>query len=183
MPGPGSYDYEASSITKKTSSKLQTKDGKSTGFGTQTRNTIEVIGGRHHDMPGPGSYSYVEGMSYQNKQRSVVVSQFGKEERLKSHNQGLPGPGNYEVRSSLNKQGIKIAGRYNQGKMEEQPGPGNYEIEMKTSAFKHSQTQSKMSKAARLTTQKTDHPGPGMYESHSTYSFTKAKTSNFVFGT
>jgi hypothetical protein len=40
-----------------------------------------------------------------------------------------------------------------------------------------------MSKAARLTMNKSELPGPGMYDSHAQFSFAKAKSPNFGFGT
>lgn len=40
-----------------------------------------------------------------------------------------------------------------------------------------------MSKATRLAINKSELPGPGMYESHEQYSFAKAKSPNYCFGT
>lgn len=114
--------------------------------------------------PPPGTYT-VEGGGVKHSSPGV---KFGRDTRDKTKPDGLPGPGNYTIPSTMEKKGITIQGKYEEKIKEKAPGPGAYESKMSPSKTHGGGV--KFGHEAKGTGPKmAESPGPAMYKYESPY--------------
>ena len=59
-------------------------------------------------MPGPGKYDIIESNNWNSWIQSALKYTIGKERRLNKTESDVPGPGNYEIKENLGKNGVMI---------------------------------------------------------------------------
>ena len=105
------------------------------------------------NFPGPGSYM-------QDFAGLGPAWRFGNESRSKAQLDGHPGPGSYQLQSTLSKQAYSLSGRLPEVPRDAVPGPGTYGPVHATSSPTY-----KIGKAQRsdISGGRYDSPGPGAY--------------------
>lgn len=108
-PGPGQYNHDKSVVREKSPSYK---------IGSAKR---EESTERYYEIPGPGTYQDTRPQSAGPKWA------FGTDDRSKSKKDSMPGPGSYEMPTTLNKQGFSMSGRYSKPIDSLEPAPGSYD--------------------------------------------------------
>lgn len=140
--GPG--QYEIKDTDKPTAYKFGSKERNS---GLENKNSV----------PGPGAYNTL-------LEENAKASKFGLDKREKLDRKNTPGPGAYEIPSSIENKGITISGRNSSNSKYEGPGPGSYDM---NSSIEVNRSFS-VGKSKRFYKKSSLPPGPGTYNQIST---------------
>ncbi|CAK73783.1 unnamed protein product (macronuclear) [Paramecium tetraurelia] len=153
VPGPGTYDLNQTHQTTISSK-----------FPIEKRIRTMEDGS---SSPGPGQYDLTNHNKF-SPHKSQPSWGFGSKNNFKMHqslDMGSPGPGMYELKSTLTQQSFTLKPKLKTQECDKSiPGPGKYSPDV--SFVKSSQPVFKIGKESRLPSQKiTQDPGPGRYYS------------------
>ena len=179
IPGPGKYNLR----------KNKDLEVSSCVFGRGKR-IISYLSLCERKVPGPGRYNC--------NGNAIKVNypkfSFGKEERksaIKSMNEDIPGPGSYNHKEFIGKEGLKISispklefDNYNDN-YNNKVGPGKYN-KTDLNFYKHKSPSTKIGKFKRFSYSTTDlfsTPGPGKYNLFKTITIIKNKDPTWKIGT
>ena len=171
-PGPGNYNVR----TEKDMVMPSYLFGKEKRENETVKNKLYV--------PGPGTYS-------QNKESVLIRNPkytFGSKLKGKNYHTLAPGPGAYDFKPLIGKEGTKITIGLKLNKTIDQekntPGPGAYR-ESKINFYKEKPPYTKLGKSKRLLEllKINTNPGPGQYSSLESKNYTQAKSPSWKMGT
>ena len=192
LPGPGQYpahtfmgkDSQGKSILGKPKDKRPDElpgPGQYQAHHKRNGPSYSISGHRTEDpvmkekakMPPPGTY---DGDDTAVRHKSPGVSFGGKPKVQMLRGDGMPGPGQYQLASTLDKKGVHIAGKTPEVIKERAPGPGQYELKGDP---KHKNAPSFSIGGVKGDGKipGKDMPGPGQY-----YSPERPQTGGFHFG-
>jgi hypothetical protein len=192
LPGPGQYpqqtfmgkDSQGKSILGKIKDrKPDDIPGPGQYYSPDKRNgpAYSLLGHRTDDpimlerakMPPPGNYNPNDSLT-KYKSPNISFGSMSKSSPLRGDN--APGPGQYQIKSTLEGRGIHIAGKIPEKIIERAPGPGAYDPK-NNPKFKAGPafTMSGITGDQYIPTK--DMPGPGTYHSPE-----RPKTTGFTFG-
>lgn len=160
-PGPGHYQSKSMHTSPAYSMGLK---GKAQKLGTELN-------------PAPGSYN----PEFDKIKYSTPGVNFGSPEKAKKGGDMMPGPGQYELKTTVGNEGPSygIRGRYKDPHGDQKPGPGNYNP--KDDLIRHGTPGTVMGSGQRQSLTRGDGaPGPGMYDTGS--NFHKGKEYSFGHG-
>ena len=174
-PGPGNYN-----LRKKKDLYIP-----SYIFGKEKRIFSQIISSNERN-PGPGNYKYSEDAI----RLHYPHFSFGKEERkIDIKNRDIPGPGTYNHKEYLGKEGLKISlsPRYEiKNKTVNKLGPGQYN-KTDLNFYKPKSPSTKMGKFKRFSFSSNDifndTPGPGKYNYINSISIVKKSDPSWKIGT
>ena len=171
-PGPGNYQIR----TEKDMIMPSYLFGKEKRENQTVKNKIYI--------PGPGSYNLnKEGVLTRNPKYS-----FGAKLKGRNYNTLSPGPGAYNLKPLIGREGIKSSIGLKLNKTIDQekntPGPGAYR-ESKINFYKKKPPYTKLGKSKRLLEflKINTNPGPGQYSSLEGEKYTKNKSPSWKMGT
>lgn len=171
-PGPGNYNLRSEKDLCVPSSI----------FGHEKRNELNDSSTKL--SPGPGRYEYnADVVNTRHPQYS-----FGREGRLTKNSNDTPGPGTYQHKEYLGKEGSKISMSIklkSSASTENVPGPGRYEINNKDLVF-NKLPAIKIGTAKRFSTlnsSMTNGPGPGAYNDLNSIKNIRDKKPSWKIGT
>ena len=172
-PGPGNYNLRSDKQLEVPSYK----------FGHEEKKGLEYANSRY--VPGPGNYEYNADVLHEKHPKFS----FGKEKRGDSQGNRNPGPGQYEHRRYVGKEGPKITmsaklgGNLAQGDKRFVPGPGQYD-ETNTNKYRNKTPAYRIGTAKRQGLYNSlDNPGPGQYGPENYTNMVRPKTPAWKIGT
>ena len=167
IPGPGTYDSK--------------NNRNAPSFSISGHRTEDPVARNQASMPGPNIYNPDDSCV---KQRQPTVS-FGNKPKVSDlKDDGQPGPGQYQLKTTLEGKGVHIASKIPEKHIEKSPGPAAYSPSADAKyqngpAFSISGVKGDMSLPNK------DMPGPGTYNSQerpqsSGYSFSKDRRKDLA---
>jgi len=172
-PGPGNYNLRNDKQLLVPSYK----------FGHEEKKGLEYGNSRY--VPGPGNYEYNADVLYEKHPKFS----FGKEVRGNSVGNKNPGPGQYEHKGYIGKEGPRITmsakfdGNLAHGDKRYVPGPGQYN-ETNINKYKSKTPAYRIGTAKRKGLYNSvDNPGPGQYGPENHTNIVKPKTPAWKIGT
>lgn len=170
-PGPGNYDI-------RTDKSLQVPCYK---FGTEKKDGLDLTQAKN--VPGPGNYEY----NAEAVNKSQPKFSFGKELRGDNRKNETPGPGQYQCRQYVGKEGPMISMSQKFGEVQNEskyvPGPGQYN-NSNVNYYRPKSPSYKIGTAQRQDLYKflEGNPGPGQYGVNNSTNFTRPKTPSWIIG-
>lgn len=172
-PGPGNYNL-------RNEKQLMVPSYK---FGNDKKRGLEYEGSKY--VPGPGNYEYNADLLHEKHPKFS----FGKEARGDSMRQRTPGPGQYDYKHFIGKEGPKItmSAKFNNGPADGDtryvPGPGQYN-DINTNKYRPKTPAYKIGTAKRKGLYNScENPGPGQYRPDNYTNQIRPKTPAWKIGT